>query len=592
MLAKVPAKRADKRSSFASLNKYISGDKLDRETGEILRSAEDVRLETNCLSAHTASAEMRAAADANPRVKDPVYHCILSWQAGEHPTDEQVIEAAKAAQKAVGMEGHQYVYAIHRDTDNAHVHMMLNRVHPDTAKSVYPDRDFYKLDKCMREVELKQGWAHDKGPHEVKNGRIVRAEQIAEAPPLPTKAKDFEAATGHESLITYAQSVKADALEAVKKGSWQELHSTLRKHGLEIKEAGQGFKIYSLTDKTQTPIKASDMAGELGGGKLKKALGTYEKPLRVVESQAPERTYNKYRERTAEKQAERDAARDARAEARRDLRTRFDKFRAEQPIDTDAEARKDARRAALKLLSAEARAARAKIKAQHYGPDVEKAMLSVAAMEAVQKRERLKAQHKAERMAEKAAGYRAWVGDQAEKGDAAALSQLKGWQYDEQRKRKAAEKAEDEAAARAALQSEARGYYDPEPPTPFTDGITWKADRKTGDVLYQLNGKDALKDTGRQVAVLAQQDEQTIAAGLLLAAQKFGSNLTLTGSPEFQKLAIETAVKNGLLVTFADPANEKYRQALVEQQKAKAGRQVEAPQVKPTQQNRSRGIGG
>ncbi len=188
MLAKVPAKRADKRSSFASLNKYISGDKLDRETGEILRSAEDVRLETNCLSAHTASAEMRAAADANPRVKDPVYHCILSWQAGEHPTDEQVIEAAKAAQKAVGMEGHQYVYAIHRDTDNAHVHMMLNRVHPDTAKSVYPDRDFYKLDKCMREVELKQGWAHDKGPHEVKNGRIVRAEQIAEAPQVkPTQ---------------------------------------------------------------------------------------------------------------------------------------------------------------------------------------------------------------------------------------------------------------------------------------------------------------------------------------------------------------------------------------------------------------------
>lgn len=590
MLAKVPAKRADKRSSFASLSNYISGDKLDRETGEILRSAEDVRCETNCLSVLTASAEMRAAADANPRVKDPVYHCILSWQAGENPSDDQMIDAAKAAQKAVGMEGHQYVYAIHRDTDNAHVHMMLSRVHPDTAKSVYPDRDFYKLDKCMREVELKQGWAHDKGPHEVKNGRIVRAEQIAEAPPLPTKAKDFEAATGHESLITYAQSVKADALAAVKSGSWQDLHSALRKHGLEIKEAGQGFKIYSLTDKTQTPIKASDMAGELGGGKLKKALGAYEKPLRVVESQAPERTYNKHRERTAEKQAERDSARDARAEARRELRARFDKFQSEKPIDTAAEARKEARRAALKLLSAEAREARAKIKAQHYGPEVEKTMLSVAAMEAVQKRERLKALHKAERMAEKAATYRAFVGDEAEKGDAAALMQLKGWQYDDQRKRKAAEKAEEEAAERAALQSESKGYYDPEPPTPFTDGITWKADRKTGDVLYQLNGKDALKDTGRQVAVLAQQDEQTIAAGLLLASQKFGSNLTLTGSPEFQKLAIETAVKHGLLVTFKDPVNEKYRQALIEQ-KAKAARQVEAPQVKHQQQDRSRGIG-
>lgn len=584
MIAKVPAKRSDSRSSFGSLGQYIAGDKLDRETGEVLRSADDVHLETNCLSVRTASAEMRAAAAANPRVKDPVYHCVLSWQEGEKPTDAQMIKAAKEAQNAVGMDGHQYVYAIHRDTGNAHVHMMINRVHPDTAKSVYPDRDFYKLDKCMRQVELAQGWAKDNGPYTVENGEVVKAERkVDREPPLPTKARDYESATGRESLISYAQSVKAEALAAVKKGSWQELHSALRKHGLEIKEAGQGFRIYSIDDPKQTPIKASDMSPDLGGGKLKKQLGEYEKPLRVVQSEKPERTYNKHRERDT---AKRDERREARAEARRQLRGKYDQHRAatDAELAPIREQRKAAAKAAMKQISDEARAARAEIRARGYSAEDTKSLMSLAAMEAVQKRERLKTELKQERAAEKSKGFRDWVGQQAEKGDPAALAQLKGWQYDEQRKRSAAEKADAEAAERGAVRGDS--YHDPIAPKPFTDGITWAVNRKTGDVLYQLDGKDALHDTGRQVSVLAQNDEKTIAAGLLLASQKFGRELTFTGSDEFKKRAVETAVRNGLGVTFADPELESYRSTLVAERGQGADRQGDKKQISAVQEQK------
>lgn len=44
---------------------------------------------------------------------------------------------------------------------------MVNRVNPETYKAVYPDRDYFKLDKTMREMELRQGWSHDKGPYAV-----------------------------------------------------------------------------------------------------------------------------------------------------------------------------------------------------------------------------------------------------------------------------------------------------------------------------------------------------------------------------------------------------------------------------------------
>lgn len=93
---------------------------------------------------------MLAVAEANPRVKDPMYHVIISWPASEKPTDAQAFESGVYAMEAVGMAGHQYVFAIHRDTDNVHLHMAVNRVNPDTLKAVYPDRDFYKLDRAMR----------------------------------------------------------------------------------------------------------------------------------------------------------------------------------------------------------------------------------------------------------------------------------------------------------------------------------------------------------------------------------------------------------------------------------------------------------
>lgn len=563
MIAKVPDKRGDGRSSFSTLSRYISGDKLDRTTGEIVRSASDVVCVTNCLSIKTASAEMKAAADANPRIGDPVYHAVLSWREGEKPTDAQMIEAAAAAQKAIGMAGHQFVYAIHRDTDNAHVHMMINRVHPETAKAVYPQNDFYKLDKCMRESELAQGWAHDNGPYCVRDGTIVRAEREAgKQPSRPTKAKDFEAATGHQSLASYAQSVAGDVVKSLDAGNWQELHSALRKQGLEIREAGQGFKIYSVDDPKQTPIKASDMAGELGGGKLKKRLGEFEKPLHVVSAQPPQRTYQR-------DPAERERRREQRAIEREKLKQQY---KEECASKRAAGGGRDAK-AEYELLRAEVKAVRERIRSEGYDKTATKYLLSIAAMEAVQKRESLKKSLREEREAKRPPGYRTWVADRAEGGDKVAIAQLKGWQYQDARNRVAAEKAIADEAARGALTGSDRQAE--AAPVEVTTGIRWKVDRATGDVTYHSAGRDLLRDTGRQVSILDQQSDQAITAGLLLASQKFGGTLMLTGSPEFQRRAVEIAVQQNMQVRFLDPAAEHFRQQLIQRKEQSNGRTTE-----------------
>lgn len=565
MIAKVPAKRNDGRSSFASLGQYITGEKVDRDTGEVLRDAHAMHVETNCLSVRTAAAEMRAVAEMNGRVNDPVYHTIISWREGERPTNKDMVDAANRAMAAVGMSGHQYVFAVHRETDNHHVHIMVNRVNPETYKSVYPDRDFFKLDQCMRETELAQGWQHDEGPYQVVDGQVVKAlrEQPAE-PRLPTTVRDMEAATKCESLLTYAQQVAPEVVNTLAAGgSWQSLHAALRRHGLEIREAGQGFKIFDIADLSTTPIKASDMSAALGGGKLKKQLGAFEKPLRVVIAEKPVRTYNPFREKQTTKVGnpdERDDKQEMRAADRLALRQRFDAEKRERWVLQQE--RREAEQFALRDLLARTRTERETIRNGNLSAEAKRAKLSVLAMTTIAERERIKLAGKEQREADRLQGYRTWTGDQAAQGDEAAIAQLKSWEYQDSKRRRAAETEDAAKAEQAAILAGQPTHDTPARPAAVLEGVSWQVNRWNGNVTYQLQGLDALRDTGRQISVLQPTDARSIEAGLMLAAQKFGPDLTLTGSMEFQRQAVQIAVEKGLGVRFADPSMEAYRQQL------------------------------
>jgi hypothetical protein len=74
-----------------------------------------------------------------------------------------------------------------------------------------------------------------------------------------------------------------------------------------------------------------------------------------------------------------------------------------------------------------------------------------------------------------------------------------------------------------------------------------------GDVTYSRDGRAVVRDEGRHIAVLDQNSEQAIVAGLLLAREKFGTNLTLKGGAEFQRRVVEVTVAQGILVQFDDP---------------------------------------
>ncbi|EPH2854472.1 TraI/MobA(P) family conjugative relaxase [Serratia marcescens] len=616
MLAKVPPKRADGETSFKSLAKYAcERDHIDPETGAVERR--ECSTETNCLDKDTAWREMKAVSDMNGRVKDPVYHFTVSWPAHEKPTDAQVFEAGREGMKALGMEGHQYLAAVHRDTDNVHGHFMVNRVNPETYKAVYPDRDYFKLDKTMREMELRQGWSHDKGPYAVheRNGQKVvdwakdePSHRQPDREKLPGKARQMEVMTGNESLTTYAQGQpKKDALEALNKGGgWHELHEALGRHGLEIRQKGQGFAIHSKTDPEQTPIKASTMAQELGGGKLTKRIGPYQEPRPEIQQEKAKREYSDQRPKADPKRDPntREEKRDERAAERRELRERYKSF-TEEWKTAKAPARAamyEDQKQRRQALTEKHKSQRETIRTSGLSTEQKKALYSVAAFDTAAKRAELNETIKGEREAfrqERPQSFREWTADRAQEGDRAAMRQVRGWAYQDKRTAKDMQQADAKAERGPHLGTTDNEQHDPAKPRRVTDRVSWAVDRKTGAVDYKVDDRDAFRDSGRRLDYTEQgrKDKDSIEAGLLLAREKFaGKALKVTGPDDFRERVLQTAIERRLDVRFSDKELEQRREAGLRQQAererpdwskmrgvASTGQQAEQRPQQPTQ---------
>lgn len=594
MIAKVPV-TPQGGGSFTRLCAYISraeglagerefemtGDRLATEQ-KVAGDGEQPALLTNCLSVETAPKEMVAAAAVNRRVRNPAYHCILSWRAGEEPDDARMFEAGRMALGALGMGEHQFVMAAHRDTECRHLHVAVNRVHPETGKAVSVQRDFYTLDRTMREIELAQGWSHDHGPYAVveRDGRMTveRVDAGIETKgKQPSPSRDMEV-RGHESLFSYARGEPRKAALAVLKqptAQWQDLHRALGRHGLELREKGQGFAIHARQGEV-TPIKASDVHENLSKGRLTKRLGPYEPPIRAIAVETPEAVYDKQREPSRQRQPRDPALREARAEARRGLRQRYEAARAAELADqarVRLEAGAQLRQRHAAVTSAH-KAERQRIRDSGASPLLRKALYSVAAMEAVQAREEARATKVART---RARSYRDWVADRAEEGDQAAISQLRGWRSAEQRKRQL---MPDRIMAASTWEMDPLA---PAQAPPEVRRLAHQIDRATGDVRYSLGKAHVFTDHGQTVAfsTAGTDDTHALASGILLAREKFGRSLALNGSDAFKRDAIRIMAERGMDVVLNDPALEQQRQAavaVVREQRQAASRPQPVPE--------------
>lgn len=214
--------KVSKGRGFGGCLGYISGKASAEHIGGNLAAGAD----------HKAAArEFQVVASQNPGCKKPVAHYSLSAPPGEKLTNVQWRATAEEHVKNMGHTGHQWTAWRHHDRDHDHVHIVVNRVNPETLKVSTDSKDFERIQKSCRSIEKNHGL------QEVQSGRDRVTEKIkagqlgSEADPLRDQiraakagSKNFEQfrerlaaqgvstelnqskTTGHVSGITYAYS--------------------------------------------------------------------------------------------------------------------------------------------------------------------------------------------------------------------------------------------------------------------------------------------------------------------------------------------------------------------------------------------------
>lgn len=178
-------------SSFRGAGKYYLHDKTAERDGERkLDTHERVAFTStrNCVNddPHRAIDEMWATAAAQTELKrasglslggrkctDPVKTISLSWHPSETPTPEQMIAAADSYLTRMGWNEHQAVYVGHNDTAHPHIHIILNRVHPETGRVLDDRKDYRRAQEWALDYEKEHGRIfcekrldYERAPHE------------------------------------------------------------------------------------------------------------------------------------------------------------------------------------------------------------------------------------------------------------------------------------------------------------------------------------------------------------------------------------------------------------------------------------------
>jgi hypothetical protein len=87
------------------------------------------------------------------KLEKPVLHYSLNWHPDERPTKEQMVTAVESSLKALGLEDHEALIVQHTEMEHSHVHIMVNRVHPETGVAAKLSNSRLVLDKWADQFE-------------------------------------------------------------------------------------------------------------------------------------------------------------------------------------------------------------------------------------------------------------------------------------------------------------------------------------------------------------------------------------------------------------------------------------------------------
>ena len=211
---------------------------------------------TNCVSADVPSAvlEVESVQARNHRARHGTYHLVLSFPAGEEPPAQVLAAIERRACDVLGFTEHQRISVVHHDTDHLHVHIAINRIHPETHRAHWPSYSKLALDGLCVDVEQEYGLRPT--PHRTRQ----RAAQVGAANAL------------RASIVGLCVDQRVQA------GTWAELHARAEEQGLRVQLQGNGLVFVGRDDSS---VRASSVVRDLSKAHLERRLGAFEPSSRV-----------------------------------------------------------------------------------------------------------------------------------------------------------------------------------------------------------------------------------------------------------------------------------------------------------------------
>ena len=142
---------------FKTLARYLETPKKHRENTSRVEWTETRNLVCTDTMQDIAW-EMTVVARGSGRVQKPVYHLSISWAPEDDPTRDQMVAISDQLRYDLSLKDHQALLVAHGDEQYQHVHIMANRVHPETRRAVSTYRDYYTLQATMRHAEVDYGF--------------------------------------------------------------------------------------------------------------------------------------------------------------------------------------------------------------------------------------------------------------------------------------------------------------------------------------------------------------------------------------------------------------------------------------------------
>lgn len=511
MIAKHMPMRAQKRSDYAELVSYLLGPQTNNERVGQIRV-------TNCQSTEpmVAAIEVLNTQSLNQRATgDKTYHLILSFRAGEQPDADTLQALEERVCAALGYAGHQRVSVVHHDTDNLHMHLAINKIHPVRHTMHTPFNDHITLGKVCQQLEREFGLQHDNHVAHKRRGE--------------NDAGDMEHHAGVESLLGW---IKRECWADLQRAeSWAALHAVLAANGLTLKEQGNGLVIKS---EDGTAVKASSLAREFSKAGLEKRLGIFEPEAEPEQVPPAAKRYERKPVGFAD-----------------DTSSLYERYKAErEQCAQDGQRERDwatAREHKNQLIAEAKRSAKLKrtaIKLLRVGRLTKKILFAAVSRALVSKIGQVHQQHSADRrrIQQKCRrlAWADWLRAEAQRGNAEALEAL--------RSRKGPR-----VSGKNTLSGQRRQTQNMD----ATDSVT-----KHGTVII-CAGTTVLRDDGVRLTVTRDGDQAGLRTALKVAAARYGNCLRVDGSTEFREQIVRAAAGARIDITFDDAVLEARRTELI-----------------------------